>query len=77
MHQCTQSKFISIDRFAGERGPLLGSMQVKVELGEEASNWCAIIYGFLGVFAGFVGAVPGAEAAGAVSGFFGIISALC
>lgn len=77
VHQCTQSTFISIDRFASDHGPLLGSMQVEVELGEEGSNWCAIINGFLGGVAGVVGAVPGAEAAGAVSGFFGIISALC
>ena len=78
VHQCTQSTFIAIDRFAaGQNAPLIGFMHVEVDQGDEGTNWCSVISGALGGVAGVIGAVPGAEAAGAASGFFGIISAFC
>ena len=79
VHECTQSTFIAIDRFAGGKGgALIGFMHAEVEQGDEASNWCALIAGALGGVAGVVGAIPGAEVgAGVAGGFFGIISAFC
>ena len=77
VRQCTQTNFISINRFRG--GLLQGFIQVRVDRGnDEKDGWCGKITAGLGGVAGIVGVVPAAAAPGAVlSGFFGIISAFC
>ncbi|KAL6718669.1 hypothetical protein ACLMJK_002903 [Lecanora helva] len=76
LNQCTQTNFISINRF--KDGNLQGFMTVRVEQEVEKSGFCSTITGILGDISGAVGAIPGAgEAAGVAGGFFGIVNSLC
>lgn len=74
-HQCTQTNFISVNRFQG--GSLQGWIDVEVEQEVQESGWCQVL-GDLSAVASIVGAVPGAgEVAGVAGGFFGVIQAGC
>ena len=76
-NQCTQTNFISINRF-GSDNSLKGFMSVQISQAEAGSGWCGEASGVLGAIAGVIGAIPGAEVAGAgAAGFFGLVNALC
>ncbi|KAF8249104.1 hypothetical protein K440DRAFT_622487 [Wilcoxina mikolae CBS 423.85] len=77
VRQCTQTNFISVNRFSKE-GYLKGFMSVLVELQSPGSGWCGTAAALGGAISSAVGAVPATAVGGALgSGFFGIISVLC
>ncbi|KAL8848325.1 MAG: hypothetical protein Q9221_006628 [Calogaya cf. arnoldii] len=75
--QCTQTNFISINRF-GSDGSLKGFMSVQISPDKADNGWCGQITGVLGAIASAVGVIPGAEVGGGTAAaFFGLVGALC
>ncbi|KAG0606449.1 hypothetical protein M758_9G141400 [Ceratodon purpureus] len=78
--QCSQTSFISVDKWCNEKKNLKGYIQVKVAIDQSSTlASCSKVTGVFASIISMVGAIAGpyAEAAGAASGFFGVVSAAC
>jgi hypothetical protein len=75
VYECKQSNYISLNRYVGNN--LQGFMEVLVENPRMEANGCESILGALAGISGIFGLIPGFEALGGASAFFGLLTSDC